>query len=109
MSIVSVIVLLGVLIFAHELGHFLMAKRAGVGVLKFSLGFGPRILGRKIGETEYLLYLIPLGGSNAVGAVGYVAAMREFVEQCSTAGLRFDAIVFATSSGGTQAGIVVGA
>jgi regulator of sigma E protease len=61
-SIVSVIVLLGVLIFAHELGHFLMAKRAGVGVLKFSLGFGPRILGRKVGETEYLLSLIPLGG-----------------------------------------------
>ncbi len=39
-----------------------MAKRSGVGVLKFSLGFGPRILGRKIGETEYILSLIPLGG-----------------------------------------------
>jgi regulator of sigma E protease len=61
-SIVSVVVLLGVLIFVHELGHFLMAKQAGVGVLKFSLGFGPRIIGRKIGETEYLLSLIPLGG-----------------------------------------------
>ena len=61
-SIISVVVLLGVLIFAHELGHFLMAKRAGVGVLKFSLGFGPRIFGRKVGETEYLLSLIPLGG-----------------------------------------------
>ena len=61
-SIASVVVLLGVLIFAHELGHFLMAKRAGVGVLKFSLGFGPRIIGRKIGETEYLLSLIPVGG-----------------------------------------------
>ena len=61
-SIASVVVLLGVLIFAHELGHFLMAKRAGVGVLKFSLGFGPRIIGKKIGETEYLLSLIPLGG-----------------------------------------------
>jgi len=57
-----VVVLLGVLIFVHEFGHFLMAKRAGVGVLKFSLGFGPRIIGRKIGETEYLLSLIPLGG-----------------------------------------------
>jgi regulator of sigma E protease len=61
-SIISVIVLLGVLIFVHELGHFLVAKRAGVGVLKFSLGFGPRIIGKKIGETEYLLSLIPLGG-----------------------------------------------
>ena len=61
-NIVSVVVLLGVLIFAHELGHFLMAKRSGVGVLKFSLGFGPKVIGKKIGETEYLLSLIPLGG-----------------------------------------------
>lgn len=61
-SILSVIVLLGVLIFVHELGHFLTAKFAGVGVLKFSLGFGPRIIGKKVGETEYLLSLIPLGG-----------------------------------------------
>ena len=61
-NIVSVVILLGVLIFAHELGHFLIAKRSGVGVLKFSLGFGPRVIGKKIGETEYLLSLIPLGG-----------------------------------------------
>lgn len=61
-SIVSVIVLLGVLIFAHELGHFLAAKWSGVGVLKFSLGFGRKLYSRKIGETEYLLSLIPLGG-----------------------------------------------
>ena len=61
-SIVSVIVLLGVLIFVHELGHFLVAKRSGVGVLKFSLGFGPKLIGRKVGETEYLLSLVPLGG-----------------------------------------------
>jgi regulator of sigma E protease len=61
-NIVSVVILLGVLIFVHEFGHFLMAKRAGVGVMKFSLGFGPRIIGKKIGETEYILSLIPLGG-----------------------------------------------
>ncbi len=61
-SVVSLIVLLGVLIFAHELGHFLMAKKSGVGVLKFSLGFGPKIIGKKIGETEYLLSAVPLGG-----------------------------------------------
>lgn len=58
----SVIILLGVLIFVHELGHFLAAKLAGVGVLKFSLGFGPRLIGKKVGETEYLISLIPLGG-----------------------------------------------
>lgn len=61
-SIVSVVVLLGVLIFIHELGHFSVAKWLGVGVLKFSLGFGPRLIGKKIGETEYMLSLVPLGG-----------------------------------------------
>ncbi len=61
-SIFALIILLGVLIFVHELGHFLAAKRAGVGVEKFSLGFGPKLFGKKIGETEYLLSLIPLGG-----------------------------------------------
>ena len=56
------IILLGVLIFAHEFGHFIMAKKSGVGVLKFSLGFGPKLFGKKIGETEYLLSAFPLGG-----------------------------------------------
>lgn len=56
------VVVLGALIFVHELGHFLVAKRAGVSVLKFSLGFGPRIAGFSRGGTEYLLSAIPLGG-----------------------------------------------
>jgi regulator of sigma E protease len=60
--VVSFVVVLGVLIFVHELGHFLMAKRAGVGVLKFSLGFGPKLAGVKRGETEYLISALPLGG-----------------------------------------------
>ncbi|MEW6615228.1 MAG: RIP metalloprotease RseP [Thermodesulfobacteriota bacterium] len=59
---ISAIVLLGILIFVHELGHFIVAKISGVGVLKFSLGFGHKILSKKIGETEYLLSAIPLGG-----------------------------------------------
>jgi len=61
-DIVSVIILLGILIFVHELGHFLAAKASGVGVLKFSLGFGPRLIGKKVGETEYRISAIPLGG-----------------------------------------------
>ena len=56
------LVVLGVLIFFHELGHFLVAKHFGIKVLKFSLGFGPKVLGKKIGETEYLISAIPLGG-----------------------------------------------
>ena len=62
MTILAAIVVLGILIFVHELGHFLVAKRSGVGVLKFSLGFGPKLLGVKRGETEYLLSAFPLGG-----------------------------------------------
>ncbi len=61
-SIVSAIIVLGILIFVHELGHFIFAKLFGVGVEKFSLGFGPKLIGKKIGETEYLLSAFPLGG-----------------------------------------------
>lgn len=62
MSILSAIVLLGIIIFVHELGHFLFAKLLKVKVLKFSLGFGPKIIGKKYGDTEYLISSIPLGG-----------------------------------------------
>jgi len=61
-NIVSLIIVLGVLIFAHEFGHFIVAKILGVGVEKFSLGFGPRIFGKKIGMTDYRISAIPLGG-----------------------------------------------
>jgi D-cysteine desulfhydrase family pyridoxal phosphate-dependent enzyme len=54
-------------------------------------------------------YVIPLGGSNPIGAAGYAVAMLEFIEQSATLGIHFDAIVFATSSGGTQSGLVLGA
>ena len=60
--IVMAIVVLGLLIVVHEFGHFLVAKRSGVGVLKFSVGFGPTIFGRTINGTEYVLSAIPLGG-----------------------------------------------
>lgn len=62
MGIISAILLLGVLIFIHELGHFLFAKRNGVLVEKFSIGFGPKLFSKKKGETEYVLSAIPLGG-----------------------------------------------
>jgi regulator of sigma E protease len=61
-SLFAFIVVLGVLIFFHELGHFLVARLFGVGVEKFSLGFGPRLIGKKIGITDYRLSAIPLGG-----------------------------------------------
>jgi len=61
-TIASTIIVLGVLVFVHELGHFVFAKKLGVGVLTFSLGFGPRLVGRKWGETEYQISVFPLGG-----------------------------------------------
>jgi regulator of sigma E protease len=61
-TLFSFILVLGLLIFVHELGHFLFAKLFGVRVLKFSLGFGPRIAGKVIGETEYVISAFPLGG-----------------------------------------------
>jgi regulator of sigma E protease len=53
---------IGLVIFVHELGHFLVAKKCGVRVEAFAIGFGPRILGFKRGDTEYRLGLIPIGG-----------------------------------------------
>ncbi len=62
MMFIYAIVLLGILIFVHELGHFIFAKSLGIKVLKFSLGFGPKLIGKKYGDTEYLLSAFPLGG-----------------------------------------------
>ena len=61
-TILSFVFVLGVLIFVHELGHFIMARRIGVRVLTFSLGFGPKLLNIKRGDTEYCISAIPLGG-----------------------------------------------
>ncbi len=61
-SILSFIIVLGLLIFVHELGHFLAAKAAGVRVLTFSLGFGPVLFGFRRGDTHYVVSALPLGG-----------------------------------------------
>lgn len=71
--ILPFIIVLGVLIFFHELGHFLVAKFFGVRVLKFSLGFGPKLIGKKVGDTEYLISAFPLGG--------YVKMLGEYGEE----------------------------
>ena len=61
-SIIAVIFVFGLLVLIHELGHFLAAKWMGVRVERFSIGFPPRLFGRKIGETDYCVSAIPLGG-----------------------------------------------
>ena len=62
LTLIATIVLLGVLIFVHELGHFVTAKAVNIRVPRFSIGFGPKIFGFRRGETEYVLAWIPLGG-----------------------------------------------
>lgn len=59
---IAVILVFGLLVFIHELGHFLAAKRAGILVYEFALGFGPRLGGIRRGETEYNLRAVPIGG-----------------------------------------------
>jgi regulator of sigma E protease len=56
------VIVLGILVTFHEFGHFLMARWVGVRVLRFSLGFGPKLAGRQFGETEFVVSAIPLGG-----------------------------------------------
>src|SRR6185503_6939269 len=62
MSLLAFAVVIGVLIFVHELGHFIAAKALGVQVLRFSIGFGRAIVSWHWGETEYRLAWVPLGG-----------------------------------------------
>jgi len=61
-TLVAFGVALGLLVFVHELGHFAVAKRIGVKVLRFSIGFGPILFSRQRAETEYAVSAMPLGG-----------------------------------------------
>jgi regulator of sigma E protease len=97
-SIIVGIIVLGILVFVHELGHFLVAKWLGVGVLKFSVGFGRKLISRKWGETEYQIASVPLGGyvkllgESADDKVPESEKSRSFTEQSV---LRRTAIVVA--------------
>ncbi len=64
MTLIYFLIVIGILVFVHEFGHFIMAKRAGVRVEKFSLGMGPTIPGMSVkkGDTEYVISALPLGG-----------------------------------------------
>ena len=69
MTILATIVVLGVLIFVHELGHFMAAKSVGIEVQRFSIGLGPRMFGFRRGETEYVVSWVPLGGYVKMGGM----------------------------------------
>jgi regulator of sigma E protease len=86
MTILATIIVLGVLIFVHEFGHFAAAKAVGVEVQRFSIGFGPKLLGFRWGETEYALSAIPLGGYVKMG--GMADEVMEKIEGGAVAGAR---------------------
>lgn len=62
LTIISFIVVLGIIIFVHELGHYLAARSVGIRVEAFSLGYPPNVISKKVGETDYRLGCVPLGG-----------------------------------------------
>jgi regulator of sigma E protease len=76
-TLLAFIIVLGVLIFVHELGHFITAKLAGIAVPRFSIGLGPKVWGFKIGETEYVISALPLGGYVKMAGMGEEEAMEK--------------------------------
>jgi len=79
MSFLYFIIMIGALVFFHEFGHFIVAKAFDVKVLRFSIGFGPKILGFEYGETEYVICALPLGGY--VQMLGHDFGDLEIVEE----------------------------
>ena len=63
MKIILALLIFSLIVLFHEFGHFLLAKRGGIGVTEFSLGMGPRLFSKQIGETRYSVKLLPFGGS----------------------------------------------
>lgn len=98
MSVITLIIMLGVLIFIHELGHFLIAKKSGVRVDEFAIGFPPKIWSKTVAGTKYALNLIPFGG--------YVKIFGETPDEESLDPDRKDS--FLNKSALTQASVLVG-
>lgn len=89
-TVLATLIVLGVLILVHELGHFWAAKAVGIRVERFSIGLGPRVLGFRRGETEYVLSAIPLGGYVKMG--GMDDEVMEAIEGGKTASLESDGL-----------------
>lgn len=94
LTIVSFLIVLGVLVFIHEFGHYITAKKSDIMVSEFALGFGPKLIHKKVGETLYSIRAIPLGGfCNMVGEFPADESMPEaekkVYDQAKTAGRLF--------------------
>lgn len=89
LTIIAFVLIFGLIVFVHELGHFLVAKREGMKVREFAFGFPPRIWGKKVGETTYAINAIPLGGYVSIlGEDGRSNAFNSFTAKSPWARLR---------------------
>ena len=70
-TLIGAILIFSVIIFVHELGHFMVAKLTGMQVDEFAIGFGPKLWSRKYGETLYAIRAVPLGGFNRIAGMDY--------------------------------------
>ncbi len=92
LTIISFVVILSILVVAHEFGHFIVAKRTGIKVEEFAIGFPPRVWSKKVGETEYSINAIPLGGYvKMLGEVEKSSHPRAFENQ--SRGVRFSTAI----------------
>ncbi len=80
MTIIAAILLFGVIVFVHELGHFLLAKKAGIKIHEFAVGMGPKLFSTKKGETLYSIRLLPLGGYCAMEGEVYYKELVCFLQ-----------------------------
>lgn len=85
-NLLAFIIVIGVLVFVHELGHFLVAKAAGIRVPRFSIGLGPRVLGFRRGETEYVISALPLGGYVKMAGLEELEAIEGGSSEAGSAG-----------------------
>ena len=69
MNIIIAVLIFGIIIIVHELGHFLVAKKNGIQVDEFCIGLGPTVIGKQIGDTFYSIHLLPFGGACMMGIV----------------------------------------
>lgn len=67
MNIIIAVLIFGIIIIVHELGHFLVAKKNGIQVDEFCIGLGPTVIGKQIGDTFYSIHLLPFGGACMMG------------------------------------------
>ena len=82
-TIIAFVIVFGVLVFVHEFGHFYAAKKSGILVREFSIGMGPKLFSKKVGETEYEVRALPIGGfvSMAGEADNEIEELKDWLKQ----------------------------